>query len=167
MYNRTEKRWLESTYSTVGEEKVLFSRNVEPGVFGLSMALKENFLVYWTQFVFLTWLVPGNMITVTIDMCGKNPITGEWIYGITWKHVYFNISVLFIVDTGSILKLVFPITYCVCLDSQLSGCVVVIMVVVIAFFSVIVTVIPIFVIMVIITTVTFVMYVIFYCKYCR
>ena len=45
---------------------------------------------------------------VAIDMCGKNPITGEWIYEITWKHVFFNKFVLFIEDTTSILKLVFP-----------------------------------------------------------
>ena len=93
--------------------KALFSRNVKPGIFGLSIAPKEIFLVYTTQFVFLTIrLVPGNVVMVAIDMCGKSPITGEWIYGITWKHVYFNISVLFIADTTSILKLVFPATNC-------------------------------------------------------
>ena len=43
-------------------------------------------------------------------------------------------NILFIVDTTSILKLVFPITYCFCLDSHLSGCVVAIIAVVIAFF---------------------------------
>ena len=45
---------------------------------------------------------------VVIDMCGKSPMTREWIYGITWKHAYFNIFILFIVDTTPILKLVFP-----------------------------------------------------------
>ena len=45
---------------------------------------------------------------ITIDMCGKIPITGGWIYRITWKHVYFNIFVVFIVRTTTILKLVFP-----------------------------------------------------------
>ena len=45
---------------------------------------------------------------VAIDMCGKSPITGEWVYGITWKHVYFNIFVVCIVHTTSILKLVLP-----------------------------------------------------------
>ena len=41
-------------------------------------------LAYSTQFVFLTIrLVPGNVVMVAIDMCGKSPITGEWIYGIT------------------------------------------------------------------------------------
>ena len=78
-------------------------------MFGLGIAPKEIFLAYSTQFVFLTIrLVPGNVVMVAIDMCGKSPITGEWIYGITWKHVYFNISVVFIVHTTSILKLVFP-----------------------------------------------------------
>ena len=24
---------------------------------------------------------------VAIDICGKSPIMGEWIYQITWKHV--------------------------------------------------------------------------------
>ena len=28
-------------------------------------------------------LIPGNVVVVVIDMCGKSPITGEWIYGIT------------------------------------------------------------------------------------
>ena len=34
----------------------------------------------------------------------KAPTQGEWINGITWNHVYFNISVHFIVDTMLILK---------------------------------------------------------------
>ena len=69
---------------TVGEGKVLFSRNVKSGMFGLGIALKETFLAYSTQFVFLIIrLAPGNVVMVAIDMCGKSPITGEWIYGIT------------------------------------------------------------------------------------
>ena len=44
----------------------------------------------------------------------------------------------FIVDNTTFLKLVFPVTYCFCLDSLLSGCVVAIIVVV-ASFSVIIT----------------------------
>ena len=63
---------------------------------------------------------------------------GGWIYGITWKNVYFNISVLLIVDTTTILKLVFPTAYCFCLESQLSGCVVAIIIVVFAVVIVIV-----------------------------
>ena len=79
-------------------------------MFGLGIAPKEIFFAYLSQFVFLTIrLIPGNEFMV--DMCGKIPIMGEWIYGITWKHVHFNISVLFIVDTTSSLKLVFPIPY--------------------------------------------------------
>ena len=53
-------------------------------MFGLGIAPKETFLAYSARFVFLIIrLVPGNVIMVAIDMCGKNPITGEWIYGIT------------------------------------------------------------------------------------
>ena len=135
------------------------------GIFGKT---SKRLKILWKllQFLILTIRrVPENVVMVTIDMCGKNAITKEWIYAITWKHVYFNICVLFIVDTTSILKLVFPITYCFCFDCHLSGCVVVFINVVVAFFPVIVTVI--FVIMVIITTITFVICVIFYCKYCR
>ena len=40
------------------------------------------------------------------------------------KTCYFNIFVLFIVDTTSFLKLVFPTVYCFCLDGYFSGCVV-------------------------------------------
>ena len=70
-------------------------------MFGLSITPKENFLAYLTQFVFLTIgrLVPGNVVTVAIDMCGKR----EWIYGITQNHLYFiKISVHFIVGSTSI-----------------------------------------------------------------
>ena len=53
-------------------------------MFGLGIALKETFLAYLTQFVFLIIiLVPANVVMVAIDMCGKSTITGEWIYGIT------------------------------------------------------------------------------------
>ena len=68
----------------VGEGKVLFSAIAKPGMFGLGMVPKEGFLAYSTQFIFLIIrLVPGNVVMVAIDMCGKSPITGEWIYGIT------------------------------------------------------------------------------------
>ena len=79
-----------------GGGKVLFSRNAKPGMFGLGIVLKEIFIAYSTQFVFLAIrLAPGNVVIVALDMCGKSPITGEWMYGFTWKHVSFNISVLF------------------------------------------------------------------------
>ena len=40
-------------------------------MFGLSMASKENFLAYSTQFIFLiARFVPGNVVMVAIDMCG-------------------------------------------------------------------------------------------------
>ena len=87
----------------------MFSRNVKPEMFRLDIAPNEIFLTYSTQFVFSTIrLVPGNVVIVAFDMCGKIPITGEWIYGFTGKHVYFNIFVVFIIHTTSILKLVFP-----------------------------------------------------------
>ena len=62
----------------------MFSRNVKPGMFGLGIVQKENFLAYSTQLVFLIIrLVPGNAVMVAIDICRKIPMTGEWIYGIT------------------------------------------------------------------------------------
>ena len=66
-------------------QKVLFSRNVKPGMFGLGIVPKEIFLAYsTTQFVFLTLrLVPESMVIVAIDMCRKSPITEECVYGIT------------------------------------------------------------------------------------
>ena len=65
-------------------------------MFGLGIVLKEIFIAYSTQFVFLAIrLAPGNVVTVALDMFGKSPITEEWMYGFTWKHVSFNISVLF------------------------------------------------------------------------
>ena len=53
-------------------------------------------------------LAPGNLAMIVIDMRRKSPITGEWIYGIRQKHVYFNIIIHSIVDTASIIKIVFP-----------------------------------------------------------
>ena len=62
----------------------MFSRNVRPGIFGLGIVPKETFLAYSAQFIFLIIkLVPGNVVMVAIDMCGKKPITEERIYGIT------------------------------------------------------------------------------------
>ena len=62
----------------------MFSTIAKPGMFGLDIASKENFLAYSTQFIFfIIRLVPGNVVMVAIDMCGKSPITGKWIYGIT------------------------------------------------------------------------------------
>ena len=62
----------------------MFSTIAKPGMFGLDIVSKENFLAYSTQFILLVIrLVPGNVVMVAIDMCGKSPITGEWIYGIT------------------------------------------------------------------------------------
>ena len=66
------------------EKKVLFSRISKPEMFGLGMAPKDNFLAYSTKFIFLiTRLASANEVMVTICMCGKSAIMGEWIYGIT------------------------------------------------------------------------------------
>ena len=62
----------------------MFSINVKPGMLGLGIVPKEIFLAYSTQLVFSTIiLVPGNVVMVAFDMCGKSSITGGWIYGIT------------------------------------------------------------------------------------
>ena len=62
----------------------MFSEVAKPGVFGLGIEPKQNFLGYSTQFIFLIIrLVPGNVVIAAIDMCGKSPITEESIYGIT------------------------------------------------------------------------------------
>ena len=79
-------------------------------MFGLGIASKQNFVAYSAQFVLLIIRhVPEIMVMVVIDTFKKIPMMGQWIYRITRKHVYFNISVHFIVDTTSILKLGFPI----------------------------------------------------------
>ena len=78
MYNRTGQRSLESTYSSVGEAKVLFSTIAKPGMFGIGMAPRENFLAYSTQFIFsIIRIVLENVVMVIIYMYGKSPITGE------------------------------------------------------------------------------------------
>ena len=99
-------------------------------MFRLGVAPKETFLVYSTHFVFLTIrLVPGNVVMVAINMCGKSLTTEEWIYGISWKHVYLNISFLFTVDTTFILKLAFLLLFVsVLMQGHLGGCVVAIIV---------------------------------------
>ena len=62
----------------------MFCPITKPGKFGPGMGPKEGFLAYSMQFIFLIIrLVPGNVVMVVIDMCGKSPITGEWIYRIT------------------------------------------------------------------------------------
>ena len=45
MYNCTGQRWLESTYSATGEEKV-YSTIAKPGMFELGIAQKENIFAY-------------------------------------------------------------------------------------------------------------------------
>ena len=99
-------------------------------MFRLGVAPKETFLAYSAHFVFLTIrLVPGNVVMVAINMCGKSLTTEEWIYGISWKHVYLNISFLFTVDTTFILKLAFLLLFVfVLMQGHLGGCVVAIIV---------------------------------------
>ena len=63
---------------------------------------------------------PGNLVIVVSDMCVSSHIMREWINGITWKHVYCNISVFFIADTAVILKLMFRTGYCS--FGHLGGC---------------------------------------------
>ena len=99
------------------------------------------------------------------------------------ENVYFHISIVFILDTTSILKLVFPTVYCFCLDGYVGGCVVAIIVTVVGFiylfiyfvflfiyyFSAASTVVLFFVVIVVITTVAFVVGVIVVfcmCGYC-
>ena len=99
-------------------------------MFRLGIASKETFLAYSTHFVFLTIrFVPGNVVIVAINMCGKSPTTEEWIHGISWKHAYLNISVHFTEDTTFILKLAFLLLFVsVLLQGHLGGCVVAIIV---------------------------------------
>ena len=61
------------------------------------MAPKEGFLACSTQFIFLIIkLVPGNVVViVAIDMCGKIPITREWIYGIAVRENMYYLSYVF------------------------------------------------------------------------
>ena len=67
-----------------GGQKVLFSGNIKPGMFGLGIAAKEVFLGYSTQCVFLAIrLVPGSVVMIATDMHRKSLTIWEWIYGIT------------------------------------------------------------------------------------
>ena len=60
------------------EGKVLFGTIAKLGMFGLDIAPNENFLSYLTWFTFLIIrLVPGNVVMVPIDMCGKSPSQGS------------------------------------------------------------------------------------------
>ena len=49
--------------------------------------------------------------------------------------MYFSIFVLFIVDTTSILKLVFPIVYCFCIDGCFGRFVVAVIVTIVVIFT--------------------------------
>ena len=80
--------------------------HAKPEIFVLGMVPEKNFPVYSTKFIFLIIrFVPGNVVMVAIVMCAKSPITGKWIYGITWKHVlhFIYFFYLFICLFNSIL----------------------------------------------------------------
>ena len=126
---------LESTYSAVGKGKVLFSRNDKPGMFGLGIAVKEISLAYSTQSVFDRTFYP------TLICAEKAPSRGcrymelhENMCILMFSLCFF--SVVFIVDSTSILKSVCTTGYCFCLDGDFGGCVVAIIfaVVVVSFF---------------------------------
>ena len=68
--------------------------------------------------------------------------------------MYFNVSDLFIVDTTSILKLMFPVAFCFWVDSCLGYCVAVVVVIFIYLFIVIVTLVLSIVVMIIINTIS-------------
>ena len=80
----------------------MFSTNAKPGMFGLDIALKENFLTYSTEFVLLIIrLVPGNVVMVAINMCGKIPMTVElretMYYLLCFSFIYLLILFTFII----------------------------------------------------------------------
>ena len=64
----------------------------------------------------------------------KVPLQGSCYIELRKNMCFFNIFVLFIVDTTFILKLVFPTVYCFCLDGYFGGCVVAIIVTVVFVF---------------------------------
>ena len=133
-------------------------------MFRLGVAPKETFLAYSTHFVFLTIrLVPGNVVMVAINMYGKSLTTEEWIYGISWKHVYLNISFLFTVDTTFILKLAFLLLFVsVLMQGHLGGCVVAIIVNV-----VVVVVVYLFIYLDFLSIYLFIYLFIFFCRFDR
>ena len=49
---------------------------------GYALRRGRNFLPIQPYFFFIIRLVPGDVVMDGIDMCGKSPIMGEWIYGI-------------------------------------------------------------------------------------
>ena len=89
-----------------GGQKVLFSRNVKPGVFGLGIAPKKIFIAYPTQFVFLTTILDLELWSRSWLICAEKPHNG----GVdirNYMKIYFNIFVFFIVGTTSIF-----VSYC-------------------------------------------------------
>ena len=74
----------------------MFSKIAKPGMFGLGMVPKKNFLAYAIQFIFLIIRhAPGNVVMAAINICGKSSITGDEVYGIRWKYVLAFIFLVF------------------------------------------------------------------------
>ena len=90
----------------------MFSTIAKSGMFGLGMASKYNFLVYSTRFIFLIIrLVPGNVVMVAIDMCGKSLPRGSGYMELREKLHFMFLVYLFI----SLFNNIFTFLYLQCL----------------------------------------------------
>ena len=79
-------------------------------MFELGIEPKENFLTYSTQFVFFTIrLVPETWSWTPLTCAERAPSRGSGYIELRANMCILIISILFIVDTNSVLKLVFPI----------------------------------------------------------
>ena len=99
MYNCTGKRWLERTYSAIREDKVFFGTIAKPGMLGLDIVSKENFMAYSAQYIFLIIrLIPGIVVMVAIDKCIKIPIMGGRVGGYMElrETMYYPLCFLFV-----------------------------------------------------------------------
>ena len=103
-------------------------------MFGLGIVPKKIFLAYSTQYLFNNKTCTWKRGHVRHLYMQKKPHHGGVDICNYVKTCYFNIFVLFIVDTTSILKLVFPTVYCFWHDGYFGGCVVVIVTVAVVVF---------------------------------
>ena len=63
---------LKHLFGSQGGREILLCTITKPGKFRPGMVRKEGFHAYSMQFIFLIIrLVPGNVVLVAIDMCGK------------------------------------------------------------------------------------------------
>ena len=86
---------LKAPIQLLGRGRSYLAQLLNLGCLGQAMALKGNFIAYLTNFIFLVVrLLPGNMVMVAIDICGKSPITGEW----QWNYMKTCISFYFFVS---------------------------------------------------------------------